>query len=182
MRPAHYRHSPRWFSKAKTRLRRATVLPGSERWRRLKTERAYQRKVSGPPVRPEETIGWINEEYRILHIVHRNNGLCSYWEAVNTVASQDQEYRYKQAQNRYSAVRQRLISEGHLRRFSRFGRGLLDLTWSGEQRLVELTTGVKPEVWQIPGQEEWKRAHSPYTPSCGLDFGPPGESYHGQEC
>lgn len=145
--PRPYHHSPHWVSKAQRRVG-GYAQPGSERWRRRITEKAYRLRVLGPPIAPDDTADWKEEEYRLLHYVDVNNG-CRYWEPVNHLAKQDTDHRYKVAQMRYAAVRQRLINEGKLVRVSK-GYKLL-ISDAGERRYREIA-GVS------------KGAH-PYKPS-----------------
>ena len=44
-------------------------MPGSERWRRRITEKAYRLRVLGPPISPQDTVDWKEEEYRLLRFV-----------------------------------------------------------------------------------------------------------------
>lgn len=138
--PRAYHHNPHWFSKAQRRAG-TLVQPGSERWRRRITERAYRLSKLGPPVKPEETDYWREEEYRLLRYVDVSNG-CRFWEVVNELAKGDPDYGYRVAQQRFTALRQRLINEGKLVRVSK-GYNLM-ISDSGERRFRELA-GLSPD-------------------------------------
>lgn len=98
-------------------------------------------RTLGPPIKPSDTVHWREEEFRLLRFVDVDNG-CRLWEAVNQLAKQTPDHGYRAAQQRYAAVRQRLINEGKLIRFSRGCR--LMITGDGVRRFREIA-GVSPE-------------------------------------
>ena len=161
--PRPYHHSPHWFSKARRRLG-VYVMPGSERWRRRITEKAYRLRVLGPPISPQDTVDWKEEEYRVLRFVDVNNG-CRYWEPVNELPKQDPDHRYKVAQQRFAAVQQRLVNEGKLVRVSSSSRLLISK--SGMQRLREIV-GISPKGAHPYKASRYGNANFDRVGTCGL--------------
>jgi len=165
--PRHYHKNPRcprWHKRAPRRVG-TSAKPGSERWRRRITEKAYRLRVSGPPISPQDTVGWAEEEYRFLHYLDEKNGICRYWIVVNELAKQDPDHGYKVAQVRYAALRQRLVNEQKLIRVSE-GYKLL-ITDLGTRRLREIV-GISPKEAHPYKASRYGNANYDRVGTCGL--------------
>lgn len=156
---------PRW-NKGGAPLRVCTLAqPGSERWRRRISEKAYRERALGPPISPGDTIDWREQEYRFLYHHYQSNDGCRYWKIVNEMAGKEPDCSYRVGQQRFAALRQRLVNERKLVRVSKGYRLLL--SDAGARRLREIA-GVSPDL-KLPKTAHRSAAYDSRG-TCGLHW------------
>jgi len=141
-----YKHTPGWFSKAKKRL--GSTVRDPVRLRQREAERAYRFSVA-PPIAADDSTDFEVEEYRVLHQLWSDNGVCRYWRLIGELGRLPHRHALV-GRRRYLAVVQRLCNEGKTRRIAREGE--LHLLPHGERRLRELC-GIKGGNKPIEGQK-----------------------------
>jgi len=169
--PRDYNHRPTWIPKGAPRLSADTVAPGSQRWNQRKAETVYRQKLLPTRILPEDTADWVVEEFGMLELLNLNDKSYRFWELVNELSRRSEQRPLRLPQQRYSAVRQRLLNEGKIVRYASGSRLLL--TEAGEHRRLELQGILAPAVPTPEPQP--KQTLATYCGVFGITMGSSGE-------